>query len=343
MTEEKLDYQIGRVLLGFIDEDIADDDYGEFLKKIMSNLPELVRSEQFSLLHDTFETLRLHSREKKSPGIRSMVDIALQGFRSPAFIASVCDAFSVSSSRDKARAAGRFLLALGPDAVPQLFDLYARDEAAGGKRAVFDLLCSIGHPAVEEAVKRLGDPRPHYVRNLVMLIRWGWDGSVTPSLRPLLRHSDVHVRLEAITALLRFRDAAAGPALRQAILSRDPDESAQAVALAGQFRVSGVVDELLGKLKKAIIFESDYRDNEEIIRALGEIGDVRALPELERLARGGWPLFPKSRARMKATLFESLGRFPKGSIAGLLKIGEQIDDPRVLRACAKMREEQKRV
>jgi hypothetical protein len=339
MSEEKLDYQIGRVLLGFIDEEIEDDDYGEFLKKIMSNLSDLVRTGQFALLHDTFETLRLHSREKRSLSIRAMVDNALRGFRSPAFISSVCDAFSICRDKERARAAGRFLLALGTDAVPLIFDLYACEEAAGGKRAVFDLLCDIGHPAVQEAVRRLGDPRPYYVRNLLMLIRWGWDGSVTPSLRPLLRHADQQVRHEAIAALLRFRDPAAVPVLRAAILSQDPDESAQAVSLAAKFRVSGVVDALLSRLKKVILFESDYGDNEEIIRALGEIGDPRAMPDMERLARGAWPLFPKSRARMRATIFESLSRFPREAIDGLLSFGEQSDDPRVLRTCQKLRKE----
>ncbi len=340
MSEEKLDYQIGRVLLGFIDQEIEDDDYGEFLKKIMLNIPDLVKTEQFALLHDTFETLRLHSREKRSPGIRAMVANALRGFGSQSFISSVCHAFSICADQERARAAGRFLLALGTDAVPLIFDLYAREEAAGGKRAVFDLLCNIGHPAVQEAVRRLGDPRPYYVRNLLMLIRWGWDGSITSALRPLLRHDDVQVRHEAITALLRFRDPAAIPVLRAAILSQDPDESAQAVSLAGKFRVAGVVDALVGRLKRVILFESDYEDNEEIIRALGEIGDPKAVPELERIARGGWPLFPKSQARMKATIFESLGRFPRRAVDDLMSFGVQSDDPRVLRACQKLRKGQ---
>ncbi len=148
--------------------------------------------------------------------------------------------------------------------------------------------------------------------------------------------------MEAISALLRFRDRAAIPALRAAILSKDPDESAQAVSLAGKFRVASVVDALVDKLKKVILFESDYQDNEEIIRTLGEIGDSKAVPELERLARGGWPLFPKSRARMKATIFESLGRFPREAIYNLLSLGEQLDDPRVLRACQKLKKEQRR-
>jgi hypothetical protein len=338
MTDEKLDYQIGRVLLGFIDEEIEDDDYGEFLKKVISNIPELLKTEQLSLLHDTFETLRLHSREKRSLTIKAMVDVALKSFRDPAFITSLAEAFDATKNKDHARAAGQFLLALGQDALPAVFELYGRDEAAGGKRAVFDLLCRFGNAAVQEAVKRLDEPRPAFVRNLVMLIRWGWDGSVAPSLRPLLKHSAPEVRMETLTALLRFHHTAATEALRSAIRSADPDESAHAVSLAGQFRVSSAVNDVLGRLKKMILFDSDYRDNEEIIIVLGEIGDPKAVPDLERIARGKWPLFPKSRARMKAVLFESLQRYPKKSIEGLISIGEQSDDPRVQRACRKLRE-----
>jgi hypothetical protein len=338
MTEERLDYQIGRVLLGFIDEDIEDGDYGEFLMKVVSNINELVKSEQFALLHDTYETLRLHVKEKRSLSIRAMAENALRGFKDPVFVASLVDAFNAGSSKERTRTAGRFLLALGPDALPPLFDLYAVDAAAGGRRAVFDLLCSFGNAAVREAVKRLNDPRPEFVRNLLMLIRWGWDVSAAPAVRPLVRHKDRHVRIEAVTALLRFHDAAAVSALKTAIRSPDPDESAQAVALAGQFRVAAAVDDLAGKLKKIILFEVDYRENEEIIRALGAIGDPKAVPELERIARGGWPLFPRSRERMKAVLFESLEQYPRQSIRGLIALGGQSSDPRVLRACRRLQE-----
>ncbi|MDH4161594.1 MAG: HEAT repeat domain-containing protein [Nitrospirota bacterium] len=337
MTEERLDYQIGKVLLGFIDADVADDDYGEFLKKAVSNLPELVRSEQFALLHDTYETLRSHSREKKSAANRSMADYALCSFRTPEFIGSVAEAWIACTSREKAKVAANFLLSLGKDALPLLLDIFSRDEAAGGRRPVFDLLCRFGNAAVQEAVKRLDDKRPLYVRNLLMLIRWGWDASVVNSIRPLARHKERQVRLEAVTALLRFHDAAAIPALRALIADDDPDVAAQAAAIAGQYRVRAVVDLLHGKLKKAIFFESDYRDNEDVIRVLGEIGDTNSVPELERIAKGGWPLFPQSRDRMKAVLFESLGRYPRSDIAGLIAIGMQSGNPRIMRAASRLR------
>jgi len=342
MTDERLDYQIGRVLLGFIDEDIADDDYGEFLKKVMANAPEMLKTGQYALLHDTYETLRLHSREKKSLGVRAMVEVALRGFKTPDFITAVVEAFGTFPDRDTARQAGQFLLALGDEALLSLFDLYSQDETPGGRRAVFDLLCRFGQAAVREAVRRLDNPRPPVVRNLVMLIRWEGDRSVVSSLRPLLRHPDQGVRLEAVTALLRFRDPSAFPALREAIKAEDLDIFSRGVSLAGQYRVTAVVEALVGRLKRMILFEGDYEDNEMIIRALGEIGDSRALPELERLAKGSWPLYPKSRNRMKATLFASLERYRRKDIDGLLRIGEQSEDPRVLRACKGLREGTKR-
>lgn len=338
LTDERLDYQIGRVLLGFIDEDIEDEDYGEFLKKVVSNLPELVKTEQFALLHDSFETLRLHVREKRSIAVRSMAEIALRGFKDPAFITSVVEGFMLCQSKERSRAAAHFLLALGKEALPPLFDLYAQEDAPGGKRSLFDLLCRFGNAAVDEALARLGNKRPAVVRNLVMLVRWQGDRTAASQLRPLLKHKDQSVRIEVITALLRFRDPAAVPVLRSEIRSSDPDASALAMALAGQFRVYDAVGDILGKLKKVILFESDYQENEDIIRVLGEIGDARSLPELERMARANWPLFPKSRQRMKAVLFESLERYPRSAVTTLLSIGEQTGDPRVLRACTRLKE-----
>ena len=336
LKDEKLDFQIGRVLLAFVDENIEEDDYGEFLKKIVAVIPDLLKTGNFALLHDVLETLRMHKREKTVPSIRSMADISLRVFDDTQFISQVVDAFAVCE-KSKVRAASGFLLALGPKTIPQLFDLYALDDSPGGKRPVFDLLCRFGNAAAKEAVKRFKDPRPYYVKNLVMLVRWGWDDSVCPHLRPLLRHKDQKVRLETVTALLRFKDPAAVPALREAIRSEDPDESSQAVRLAGQFRAAEVVDTLLGKLKKVFLFELDYQVNEEIIWALGEIGSPQALPELEKLSRAALTLHPSALARMKAAIFESLERYPRASIAGLLAIGERSSDERIKRACKKLR------
>lgn len=336
LREDKLDYQISRAMLAFIDEDIEDEDYGEFLKKIIDAIPELLKTENFGSLRDVLETLRLHSREKRSPGIRAIAGNALRMFNDPGFVVKVVDAFE-SCSRTNCSAGAGLLLALGSQVVPLLLEQYAHDDAVGGRRALFDLLCRFGNAAVQEAVTRLRDPRPYYVRNLLMLIRWGWDASVAPQVRPLLKHGSQKVRHEAVTTLLRFKDPAVLPELNKMIQSNDPDEASLAIKLAGQFRVVPALDALLSRLKKVIIFETDYLLNEEIIRALGEIGSPRAVPELEKLARASWSLLPSRAARMKAELFESLARYPPASIKGLIGIGERLGNERVVRACKKLK------
>ncbi len=337
LNDDLLDFQIGRALLAFMEEEIEADDYREFCGKLVTVVPGLLDSGNFALLLDVLETLRRQGREKAHPDVRALAEESLKIFVDPEFTAKAVIEFD-RWARTKGREAAGFLLALGPQTVPKLLDIYAEDESPGGRRILFDLLCNFGKAAISEAQKRLRDPRPYYVRNLVMLIRWAGSQAAVPHIKPLLRHPDPKVRMEAVAALLRFKDTEAVPLLREALRSKDPDIASQAVFIAGQYRVAVVTVDLVSMVKKVILFDTDYTVNEEIIRALGEIGDPTAVPELERLARASWTLYPERLSRMKVALFESLSRYPKESIAGLLKAGERLNDDRIKRACRKFRE-----
>jgi HEAT repeat protein len=98
------------------------------------------------------------------------------------------------------------------------------------------------------------------------------------------------------------------------------------------------VEDVLARIKRVILFDTDYRWNEEIIRALGEIGDPRAIPDLEKLARATLSLYPQSLMQMKEIIFESLGRYPQERITSLLKIGEGLSNEKIKRACRKLAE-----
>jgi HEAT repeats len=337
LDDQQLDLQIGRAVLAFMEENIDEEDYREFSKKLVAIVPDMLVSGHFPLLLDTLQTLRWHLSDKKSEGIRAAAAEALKVFWAPEFIDKSVEAFN-SWSKTRGKDAQSFMLALGPILVPGLLEIYSYDTAPGGRRVLVDLLCTFGKDTVNEAVKRLGDPRSFYVRNLLMLIRRTGTPAVIPAVKPLVRHADPKVRLEALAVLLRLKDPEAAGILRQEISSKDPDVSSAAVFLAGQFRVTEAVDDILGLLKKTILFETDYAVNEELIRSLGEIGDPRAIPELVRMAKVGWWLYRKSHARMKVTLYESLGRYPQESIAELLRIGEESDDEKIRRLCRKLAE-----
>lgn len=334
--DEHLDFQIGRALIAFMEEKIDAEDYQEFAKKLAVTVPDLLASGNFPLLLDILQALRWHLTDKQDELVRTCAAGVLQVYWSPDFVAKAVAAFD-RWSRTKGREASAFLHALGPATIPGLLDLYAQDDAPGGRRVVFDLLAGFGQPAVIEALKRLQEPRPETLRNLLMLIRRAAvSADVLPAVRPLLQHKDARVRLEALAVLLRFKDPAAVDLLRKEIQSSDPDVSMQAVFLAGQFRVTAVVEHVLALLKSVVFFESDYKVNEEIIRVLGDIGDPRVLPELEKLAKGGLTLYRTSQDRMRRTIFETLDRYPKQSIASFLKAGERSNDEKIRSICRKL-------
>lgn len=339
VEDEHLDFQIGRALLAFLEENIDEDDYREFAQKIVVIMPQFLDTGNFEMLWDILETLRRHSTEKPVKGIREIAGELRNFFFTPDFIAKALSAFD-RWMREKGQAASGLIQALGPDTVPGLMDIYCNDESVGGRRVLFHLLCLFGEPAVREAHKRLRDPRPNTVRNLLMLIGRAGSAASIPQVKPLLKHRDPVVKLEALNTLLKLKGPEAVHHLRKAIHDDDPDVVFKAVALAGQYRMADVTEDVLSKIKRVILFETDYVENEELIRALGNIGDARAIPELEKLARASWSLYPRSLMRMKETIYQSLARYPRLKIAGLLMIGEGLNNDTIRRLCNQLKEKQ---
>lgn len=339
LEDDRIDMQIGRALLAFLEENIDEEDYRELAQKLVAVMPQFLDSGNFELLWDIFETLRRHETDKQVQGVRDIAKETRTYFTSPEFIARALKAFE-RWMREKGQEAAGLIQALGPDAVPGLLDIYAKEEAVGGSRVLFNLLCLFGEPAVREAQKRLKDPRAYYVRNLLILIRRAGAATSVSPVRPLLQHKDQAVRLEALGTLLKFKDPSAVEPLRDAIHAADPDFAAQAIVLAGQYRVADVTDDVLSKLKRVILFETDYAENEEIIRALGNIGDPRAISDLEKLARAALSFYPRSLMHMKETIYESLARYPRQSIARLVKIGEGLNSDSIQRICRQLTDKQ---
>lgn len=337
LEDAHLDFQIGRALLAFMEEKLDEEDYREFAAKLITIVPQFLETGNFELLWDISETLRRHGIDKPVKGIRESATEARKIFLDADFRTKALNAFELWM-RDKGPEAAGLILTLGPETIPGLVDIFSKDEAVGGRRVVFNLLCQFGDKALLEAHTRLRDPRPYFVRNLLMLIRRVGTPSSIPQVKQLLRSKDQAVRMEALSTLLKFKDPGAIKLLREAIRSEDPDVASQAVILSGQYRVVEVTTDILARIKRVILFEADYTVNEEIIRALGEIGDVRAIPDLLKLARSGWTLYPQRQMKMKEVLFDSLGRYPKEALADLVRFGEQLNSETIRRACKKLME-----
>jgi hypothetical protein len=153
-------------------------------------------------------------------------------------------------------------------------------------------------------------------------------------LKTLLAHEDLTVRFAALEIFLKFKDPQGIKALKCALRSESPREFSLAVALAGDYRVAGLVPDLLAMIKTKPLRKSDFQLNEILVSALGKIGHVAAIPTLEILVQSKWSLQPNRLSQMKEAVYASLDRYPYDSIRVLIMNGEKSDNPRIQQLCA---------
>ena len=106
--------------------------------------------------------------------------------------------------------------------------------------------------------------------------------------------------------------------------------------MAAKYRVREIVPDLLAMLKTRVMFKADFQKNEQIIAALGQIGDTAAIPTLVKLAKSGGLFHQEELVHMKQVLFASLQGYPRDDLGQLLNIGQDSKDQIIRSACRKI-------
>ncbi|MGA2939950.1 MAG: hypothetical protein ABSF52_23040 [Syntrophobacteraceae bacterium] len=327
-----LDSRIIDMVLAFMDQEIDREDYEDFSAKLMGEVPSLLESGNFDLLIDILKVLERHSREKPE----DICELALEhlgAFCGAEILSKAVDAFKRRTGADMEKPFA-FLSALGSACIPGLLEIYANDDSLSENEKITGLLLKFREAALGKAYEKLPDSDPSTIKNLLGFIRKSGGAESIPHARPFLTHEDFPVRMAALAVLLEFKDPEGVFFLRKALQSKMPEETLWAIHLCGSYGVKGVADDLL-RLSMTRFFRHSYYEREEaIVKALGQIGDPRALPMLEKIARSSWSLSPSKLRHLKLVVFESLGGYPRDSIGALLRLGERSDD-RVLMLIAR--------
>ncbi|MFH2066366.1 MAG: HEAT repeat domain-containing protein [Pseudomonadota bacterium] len=334
LEEKNLDIQIARVLIAFINENIELDEYLDYSKRLISicNEISISRNEDFLFLKEIFFTFKLHAIHKSNPELRSIAGICLEEIEKPLFFARAVDAFDKLGKQENNEAID-FLVLLGPKIVPEVVNLFAKYEYPENGKHLINLLSNFSEAACNEVKKRIHDPRPSYVKNLVILTREIGNKEIASYLDYLLDHKDQTIQLETLSALLKFHHPKAGNLLCRLLDASQPEIVSQAIQLSGQYKVKETAEHLVKMLKSPAITRTTIQKNEELILALGNIGNPVALPFLEKMVRTYFTLFPKTLLKMKQTIFETLDSYPDIEVSSLLKIGIRMENPKIKKIC----------
>ncbi len=164
------------------------------------------------------------------------------------------------------------------------------------RRNYLDALCTMGEDAHREAVAMLQDSRWFIVRNGVdVLGEVGGEESVS-LLVPVLNHIDQRVRVATVRAMAKVGGEEGQINLTRALRDESRDVREAAAMAVGHLRAERALRPLLGLLDR----EKDEEFQLVLIRSLGQLGALDAVPHLEKRATGGLLFKPSKAVRIAA-------------------------------------------
>jgi HEAT repeat protein len=241
-------------------------------------------------------------------------------FSSKETLAKMMDSFRVWGRLNR-EGVMRLAEALQRHLTEPLLDAVAEESDTFTRSFLLSMLVGFKGAVLPHAVRRINDKRWYVVRNVLYLIRECGGANYVHIVRPLTKHADRRVSMEALKTLLSFNAPGAFSYLRVCLESREAEVRDQAVKLAGTTRVKEAVPYLLQLLEKRDLGGIELEQKSSIIRALGDIGDPRAVDTLEKLFNARRLLFRNAMEGLRLEIFRSLRNYPPVSVRPLLERG----------------------
>jgi HEAT repeat protein len=234
----------------------------------------------------------------RSPHVRSMVMLAIHRVSTRPVIEELVQRLGKARSEEERTGLRSTLLHVGADTVtPLVRELVAATDVSA-RRAYRDALVALDHVGVPLLEDMVGDERWFVVRNMVGILGEIRSADAIEHFRRTIEHSDARVRRETVLALSKVGGEEAVPLLAKGLNDTEAALRGAAALGLGLTKLSVAVGPLLNRLPQ----EGDPEVEVEILRALGRVGDPRAVPVLaERAAGGGFFTRIPSSIRLEAT------------------------------------------
>ena len=205
--------------------------------------------------------------------------------------------------------------------IPHLLDALSEESNTSTRRFIISLVASVGSEAVDHIANRLHDGSWYVVRNMLYLLRECKGRNRARTVRSFLEHEEPLVRLEALRTLLSFQDPEAGSCLKKFLRSDEFQLKNGAVRLAGAYRTRYAVPHLVRLLRETDITGKGFHFGKRIVRALGRIGDSRALPHFVDVCSSTSGLHKDGSEKLKVEIFRTLHNYPAATIKPLIDYG----------------------
>lgn len=318
-TDEAINEASFDVLLELLESDLPVDDAYQKLEGRLAGFVELyLEKAEFEKVIDLFNSLKTQSLQGKRSEYASTMIRRI--FSSDKINTKIVYAIR-QHGRKHRDIAFKLTSALRSFIIPRLLDALSEESDASTRRFIMSLLTSVRSEATDHIAKRLSDRSWYIVRNMLYLLKEcrGW--RYTSAVREFLEHEEPLVRLEALRTLLAFQDPEADRYMKKFLFSKVFQLQKGAVRLTGAYRLKYAVPHLVRLLQ-----EKDGRGKKlyfkrMIVRALGRIGDSRAIRHLLNICMSTSGLRKSEFDKLKTEIFKTLHNYPAAVIVPLIDFG----------------------
>lgn len=216
---------------------------------------------------------------------------------------------------------------LGRVFIEPLLDRMAEEENMSLRRFMMDRVQSFGEAARPHLLARLSDSRWYVLRNIIVMLRMFGVAQESDQIRPLLRHANQKVRVEALKLLIQAGDPVAQRQVLRDLDSADRETQLIAINIADRNSPPEMERKLLALVTGGGYTAVECELKSAAIQALGEIGRPEILPELVKLLASRSLLAFKALNRLKIDIIRSLEHYPAKIVMPLLeKIADGSDE-----------------
>lgn len=314
---------------------ISDDvqGYRDWARQLSYILEDLLNNRAFPCLIQILTFIR----EEKKTAEKERAEIAgllVDRFSDHQFVSKSVAATIGSGNKIRTDALA-FLRDLGEPVAVEILEGIISVQSLETDGVLMQLLESLGPVVVQEALERINDSKPEYVRAMIRIVGRLGDDSSAEQIKPLMDHSNSDVCMEALAMLLKRKNKWGLICLREMINQPWSPVVQQAFQLAGCYKVNEVVPNLMAYVQRRGVLRLDLERRAAALKALGAIGDSRAIPVLTKLAHRRWSKIRKHLRYLKEVLFESLDGYPYADILPLLHFGIKQKNGIIHSACEK--------
>lgn len=181
------------------------------------------------------------------------------------------------------------LVILGTTTVERLLDRLRDSHNRQERNRIIQVVARIGEPAVQSVVERLNQEGPwYYIRNLVLLLGRIGNAGHMALLEQFLEGEDFRIQREAVLAIQNLGGDKAGKVLLNRLDSVLDSVKPVIVSVLGLMNYREALPYLIMSLENRGLGhtkEAKAAINVKICEALGRMGDAKAAPVLEKIAR----------------------------------------------------------